>query len=255
MRGFSGTDERVKCTESILTHPAHADGLVNSSDPVGIGAASVPGVAEIDALASTDIIPVVIRGAHRLQVRGSSGTVGAAVTEGDKLFLVQSGSDTKATQTLTSTGTAPANNDTVTIDGQVYTFKTALSSGPTVPYEVLIGGSAAIALDNLKAAINDTGVEGTNYSVGTAPHPTVTATTNTDTTQVVEAKLTGAGENSIATTETSAQLSWGAATLAGGVDGAGVLNKASGSKPYGVALGAVASRAWTTIPVLLEKAI
>ena len=124
----------------------------------------------------------------------------------------------KASGTLTSTGTAPANNDTVTIGSVTYTFKTALSAGPTVPYEVLIGASADAALDNLKAAINDTGVEGTNYSVGTVAHPTVEATTNTATTQLVVARIGGTAGNAIATTEVSAQLSWGAATLLNGTD-------------------------------------
>lgn len=124
-----------------------------------------------------------------------------------------------ATGTLTSTGTAPANNDTVTIGDVTYTFKTALSSAPTVANEVLIGASASIALDNLKAAINDAGgTKGTTYSFGTVAHPQVTAGTKTATTLVVDAKFKQIG-NTVATTETSSQLSWGGATLASGLPG------------------------------------
>lgn len=68
--------------------------------------------------------------------------------------------------TFTVSGT-PSNGNTVTIGTQVYTFKTALSSGPTVPNEVLIGGSSTNALANLLFAINGLPTVGTNYSVGT----------------------------------------------------------------------------------------
>jgi len=121
--------------------------------------------------------------------------------------------------TITSDATAPSDGDTVTIGSTVYTFKTTLSSGPAVPYEVLIGVSAAVALDNIKSAINATAGAGTTYATGTLIHPSVTATTNTNTTQLVVANIAGTLANAIATTETSTHLAWGAATLAGGVNG------------------------------------
>ena len=123
------------------------------------------------------------------------------------------GKGVSATGPLTSTGVAPANNDTVTIGSTVYTYKTTLTGAA---YEVLIGTSAAAALDNLKSAINATAGAGTTYGTGTVAHPTVYAVTNTNTTQVVVAKLGGTAGNSIASTEVSAQLSWGGATLSGG---------------------------------------
>lgn len=133
-----------------------------------------------------------------------------------------------ADETLTSTGTNPANNDTVTIgpvtrEGAVvagttvvYTFKTTLTGAAN---EIKIAASAALTLDNLKCAINDSGCsEGTDYGTGTTAHPVANATTNTDTTQLVVANIPGSAENSIVSTESSAQLSWGAATLTGGID-------------------------------------
>jgi len=129
--------------------------------------------------------------------------------------------------TLTSDATAPANNDTVTVGTRVYTFKTALSTGPTVANEVLIGVSAAVALDNLKSAINATAGSGTTYSTGTVVHADAEATTNTDTTQVIAARTTGVDGNAIVTTETSTHLVWGAATLLGGA-GDYVLDAANG---------------------------
>lgn len=148
-----------------------------------------------------------------------SRRVGRSLNLGKATSIYVDGDETptgvQATQTLTSTGTAPANNDTVTIGSKVYTFKTTLTGAAD---EVLIGASAAIALDNLKSAINATAGAGTTYGTGTVAHTQVTATTNTDTTQVVQAISYGTVGNAIATTETSAQLSWGAATLANGVD-------------------------------------
>lgn len=121
---------------------------------------------------------------------------------------------TLATGTLTSTGVAPTDGDTVTIGSQTYTFKTALTAGTA--NQVLIGASAAIALDNLKSAINGTGTAGTDYTAVTPVHSKVTATTNTDTTQVVEARDFAVTNADIATTEVAVTLSWGAATLASG---------------------------------------
>lgn len=123
---------------------------------------------------------------------------------------------TLGTQTLTSDATNVSDGDTVTIGSVTYTFKTALT--PTAG-EILIGADAATTLDNLKAAINNTGTAGTDYAANTPIHPQVTATTNTNTTQVVAARESAVDNASIATTETSAHLSWGAATLASGVRG------------------------------------
>lgn len=125
---------------------------------------------------------------------------------------------TVATTTLTSTGTSPADGDTVTIGNLVgpsttYTYKTTLTGAA---YEVLIGESASIALDNLKSAINNTGTAGTNYGVGTIAHPSVVATTKTSTTLLINAKQPGTAGNAIATTDTSTQLSFTSTVMASG---------------------------------------
>lgn len=137
------------------------------------------------------------------------------------LIWMLQGAAEKATGILTASG-AVSDGDTVTIGSVTYTFKTALTPAA---YEVLIGGSAAVALDNLKKAINLTGTPDTEYGSGTAIHPTVSATTNTDTDQTVEANTAGAAGNSIATTETGANLAFGSATLTGGLDIHGELYK------------------------------
>ena len=108
---------------------------------------------------------------------------------------------------------------TVTIDTTVYTFVVELSEtlGATaVPYQVLAGANVAASLDNLKLAINATGPAGTEYSTGTAAHPKVVATTNTDTAQTIRARVPGTSYNTIATTETLANTTWADTTLGGG---------------------------------------
>lgn len=131
---------------------------------------------------------------------------------------------------LTSDGTAPSNNDTVTIGGVTYTFKTTLTGAAN---EVLIGASAAIALDNLKEAVNDVGTEGTNYGTGTVANPYVTATTNTNTTQLFEAISGFSGDpHDVAVSENSTHLSFNYATLEGG-QGRQMVNNASKSATVG----------------------
>jgi hypothetical protein len=139
---------------------------------------------------------------------------------------------THATSEIVNDGTAPSNGDTVTVDTTVYTFKTALSTSPAVPYEVLIGVSGATALDNLNSAINGTAGAGSTYGTGTVAHPTVVATTNTNTVQTIVARVPGTSANSIATTEASTHLAWADATL-----GAGAGNSNPGVAPQTVTIG------------------
>lgn len=139
---------------------------------------------------------------------------------------------THANATLTSSGAcvpashatskltinAPVSGNYVKLGGVIYTAKllTELSSNP---YEVVYtkGETAgATFLDNLKLAVNGTGVEGVNYSVGTARHPDVVATTNTDTTQVFVARLPGVAANTLGTTATATRFTWEDTTFGGG---------------------------------------
>lgn len=121
----------------------------------------------------------------------------------------------RATRVLTVSG-QPGNGETVTIDGVVYTFKTTLSTGPTVAYEVLRGADAAAALTNLKKAINGEATAGTNYSTGTVAHPTVEASAVDSTTLTARARAYGTAGNSIALAETLSAGSWASGTLTGG---------------------------------------
>ena len=131
------------------------------------------------------------------------------------LFAQPTLADTGVAATGTLTLTADAgNNETVTIGTTVYTFKTALTPAA---YEVLISGTASGTIDNLIAAINRAAGEGTTYGAGTVRHPDVTAAAGAGDTMDLTGPKSSDGNN-IATTETMANGSWGAANLASGAD-------------------------------------
>lgn len=106
-----------------------------------------------------------------------------------------------ATTTLTSTGTIPNDNDFVRIGDYKYIFKTTLDttnlylnlSGETYGVQVLINGSAANALTNLKKAILANGTPATDYTSLTTlvANPKVNATTITSTTLLLVAFRAG----------------------------------------------------------------
>lgn len=125
----------------------------------------------------------------------------------------------KASQLGTFSGVGTA-DDTITIDGVVYTLKAAPT---TVANEVKIGASAAATAVNLIAAINaDPAGSGTLFGSLTTEHTTVSARLNASAVVEVVAKTEGTAGNALATTESGTGFSWAAATLTGGKDAYGV---------------------------------
>lgn len=111
-----------------------------------------------------------------------------------------------------------------TIGDRTYTAVIELSEtlGATaIADQILWVTSEAVFLDNVKAAINASGTEGTEYSTGTTKHYQVKATTNANDSQVFEALVAGTAGNSIATTDTLANYAFGATTMASGAGGSG----------------------------------
>lgn len=140
-----------------------------------------------------------------LALAATSNTVAAGV------------SAVRAYGTLTSDLSNPSAGDTVTIGNRTFTFVSAFSSEPTVADEIMIGVDADTTLGNLKAGINGTGTAGIEYSEGTVAHTQVTCGNVTAHAVTITAKLYGTAGNAYASTETGSHLSWGAATLGGGV--------------------------------------
>ena len=119
--------------------------------------------------------------------------------------------------TLTVAG-IPANLDEIEIDGVTYTFKTTLTS---TPFEVKIGGSAELSIDNLVAAINLSGTDDVEYGAGTTAHPSVSAIKPSASTMEAVALVPGVAGNALSTTDPvdgGGVLGWGGATLASGSD-------------------------------------
>lgn len=110
---------------------------------------------------------------------------------------------TAAIQVLTTSGN-PANGDTITIDGKVYTIETTLTN---VNGHVLRGASATATLANLVLAINLGAGAGTNYATATTLHPTVSATSTAGVMKIT-AKTTGTAANAILVSDTSAVAAW-----------------------------------------------
>lgn len=109
-----------------------------------------------------------------------------------------------------------SNLEAVTV-GQIYTFQTTLTNANG---NVKIGATLAASLINLRNAINRDGVNGvpnTDFGAATVRNPSVYARCD-ETKLYVTAYTPGAVGNSIASTETGANCSWGGATLAGGSD-------------------------------------
>ena len=123
---------------------------------------------------------------------------------------------TAASRALTITdGQNAAADETVTIGGQVYTFKTSLSAAN----QVLIGADDNATCANLVAAINGAAGAGTTYGTGTVANTSVTAAAASNVVTVT-AIIPGTVGNSIAIAETMAQAAWAssATVLAGGAD-------------------------------------
>lgn len=110
------------------------------------------------------------------------------------------------------------------INGRTYTAVIELSEtlgAAAVADQVLWVTSEAVFLDNIKKAINASGIAGTDYSTGTVINADVVATTNTNTTQVIVSKKIGTIGNAITTTENMANYAWTGTTLASGTGATG----------------------------------
>jgi hypothetical protein len=113
---------------------------------------------------------------------------------------------------------------TFTIGTRTYTFVTELSEtsgADPVADQILYVTSVAVALDNMKKAINASGIAGTDYSTGTTQNTQVVATTNANDSQIIQALITGTEGNDIATSTTIVDHAWGAKTLASGTGATG----------------------------------
>lgn len=126
-----------------------------------------------------------------------------------------------AVGTLTDSGVITT-GEQVKIDTIYYQFTSgAVDTGTPAgtsgaPWLVAMGTSISTSLANLAKAIKGTGVAGTDYSTLLLAHTSVVVSLVTSTTIKIRAKTAGSAGNALATTETGANLAWGAATLTTG---------------------------------------
>lgn len=141
------------------------------------------------------------------------------IADGTSLYCYTENSWARGVLTTTLN---PSNGDTVQIGSVYYQFTSgAVDAGAPAgtlanPWQVALGISSGLSLDNLYNAINDTGTAGTTYSTALVAHPLVQASSVTANDLTVRAYAFGISGNGLATTETGANMSWGAATLTGG---------------------------------------
>lgn len=141
------------------------------------------------------------------------------IAEGNVLWLYMANGNARGQLQASA---AIANSDQVRIGTVYYQFTNASVNAGTPdgssgnPWLVALGASNTEALQNLFDAINASGTAGTQYTTSLTAHPTVEATSVTPTDLFVAAIEAGAAGNGIATTETGANIAWGAATLTQG---------------------------------------
>jgi hypothetical protein len=99
-----------------------------------------------------------------------------------------------ASGTITIASTGPTNGQIITIGGVAYTFRTALSTSPTVPNEIKTNATPATVAAAIADAIN--GVVGADVSVGTVYNPLASAS-DTGAVVTVTARDTGIAGNAI----------------------------------------------------------
>lgn len=127
--------------------------------------------------------------------------------------------DVKAQGLIDSGATGPLATETFVIGATTYTIVAALSSGPTVPNEILLEVDVDDTLQNIKDAINgEVGTIGTKYSVGTVANASVEATTLDDTahTLLIQALEGGADGNAIVFTEDLTDVTFNGSGVLGG---------------------------------------
>ncbi len=141
--------------------------------------------------------------------------IGALAVSGGKIaFDAVEGNRTRSTGVLTCTG-QPLNTETVTVGGKTYVFQTVLTD---VDGNVLIGASVSDSIDNLVAAINLDAGAGSLYAASTVEQTDVDASAGVGDTADLVAQKGGTPGDSIATTETLTDGSFGGATLSGGAN-------------------------------------
>ena len=165
------------------------------------GAFDLSGTAGVDYAAAMTAHPTVSFGNFvtnaAVLTANDYGVAGNSIVTTETFF---SGSNVFDATTLGTTTLGVA-ADTYTIDTKVYTFETILQD---VDGHVFIGGSLAQAKLNLVAAIDLSGVAGTDYATSMSAHGSVDVAVFIVNDAILTAQVAGLASDAIATTETFA---------------------------------------------------
>lgn len=196
---------------------ADARNLTLTTNGPGVGATSLSG--ELNLVSSSIFLQSVFPNLRNLTNYGAIRTANQA-NFGNPLVVNSSPAvaAVAASGTISQLGSGNvAINDTVTIGASRYTFVSTLGGGKT--NQVKIATTFDGSMSNFIAAINHEAGSGTKYSTGTKTNPQVQAGLLTGHAFTVTARVPGTNGNAIATSKTSAHLTWnGLTNLMGGVD-------------------------------------
>lgn len=200
--------------------PIEAYSAQSNASSANITAPSITTLSKTDLLVNiyaTNTANTITVPAGQNNIGGTTGNSRAIICGYETL------ADTYATGTITSNGTNVSNNDTVTIGGKVYTFKTTLTPAEG---EILIGATATDSLTNLANAINYSGgTPGTDYQVG-LESSWVTSSAPVANVITLTSISIGTIGNSTTLAKSAATLTVSGATLSGAVNA----NAATGTK-------------------------
>lgn len=165
-----------------------------------INASGTPGT---EYFAGTEIHPTVE--ATEFDADVMTMTAKEYGTDGNSIVTAETGQElthvdnifNTATLGTTATGVQP---DSFTIGAQVYRMMEITEQA----YDIAIGADEPASKVNIVAAINQTGVVGVNYHVGTLEHPTVSIAAFTVDDAILTADSKGIAGDAIVTTETFA---------------------------------------------------
>lgn len=182
-----------------------SDGSTSGSSSIGVttGTLSANGLNLGGAVAATGALS---------QAPGASATAATDTLTGANFTEGAAGSNTITYLNADN----PANNDTATIAGTIYTFVTSLTGAAN---QVLIGGSTAQSVANLAAAVNATsGGGGVAYSAGQTANANVNATVNGDVITLT-ANVNGTAGNAFTIASNTTGITLGSAANGGALTG------------------------------------
>lgn len=145
------------------------------------------------------------------------------------ISVIPNASMSQATSWLLTSSGAFVDTQTITIGGVVFTTVTALSVGPAVAGEVLIGANAAATIVNLAAAINTPDTTTTTFTALSANNANkiknifgLTGTATSATVLTVTSSVVKPGGNvSLVVSETETNAAWTTSTTSTGGGGNG----------------------------------